>query len=78
MPISQSSLETLIKSRFPEASIQLIDLIGDEDHYELRIFDKELLGISKVAQHKLINQTLIGILGTKLHALTIKVLTDKP
>lgn len=72
MPISQSDLEKLLREKFPEAKIEITDLAGDSDHYSVLIADKIFDGKTRVAQHKIVNEALKGILGTTLHALQIK------
>ncbi len=72
MPISQQDLNNLLTERFPEAKIEITDLAGDSDHYSVQITDKSFFGKTRIAQHKIVNEALKGILGTTLHALQIK------
>ncbi len=72
MPISQQDLNNLLTERFPEAKIEITDLAGDSDHYAVKITDRKFLGKTRIAQHKIVNEALKGILGTTLHALQIK------
>jgi stress-induced morphogen len=72
MPISQQDLNNLLIERFPEAKIEITDLAGDSDHYAVQITDKSFFGKTRIAQHKIVNEALKGILGTTLHALQIK------
>jgi len=72
MPIAKDKLEKLILEKFPDAQIEVIDLVGDQDHYSLKIVDKIFAGKSRVEQHKMVNIALKEILGGTLHALQIK------
>lgn len=72
MPIDQTILHDLIKQSFPSAQIEIIDLVGDNDHYSVKITDKIFAGKSRVEQHKTVNNALKDCLGTTLHALQIK------
>lgn len=72
MPISQKDLNDILAKEFPEAKIEITDLAGDSDHYSVEISDKVFAGKTRVAQHKIVNEALKGILGTTLHALQIK------
>jgi stress-induced morphogen len=72
MPITQKELENILLKSFPNAEIAVNDLAGDNDHYEVKIIDKIFIGKTLIAQHKMVNQALDGILGGKLHALKIK------
>jgi stress-induced morphogen len=77
MSVSQQELEQIIISNFPEAEFELVDLLGDEDHYQLTIFDHRFVGKSLIAQHKMVNNALKDILGGQLHALKIITKTAK-
>lgn len=72
MPVSKAELESLIKSTFQDDEFEIIDLAGDNDHYELRIHSKKFVGMNKVAQHKMVYDALQGCVGTRLHALALK------
>ena len=72
MAIEAGSLESLIKESFPDATIELVDLLGDQDHYQLIITSKEFSGKSRIAQHQLVYKALGDKMGGELHALTIK------
>jgi stress-induced morphogen len=71
MPISQQNLHSLISKSFPEAKIEIIDLMGDDNHYSVKIIDKSFAGKSRVEQHKMVNQALKGYLGDILHAMQL-------
>ena len=72
MAIIKSELEHIIRESFPNATIEIIDLVGDEDHYSLSIIDKSFDGLPLIKQHKMVKEALKEVLSTKLHAITIK------
>ena len=72
MAIPHTELLRLIQNAFPEGDIQLTDLVGDEDHYQVHIKDPQFKELNKVQQHRLVHSALEGQLGGKLHALSIK------
>ena len=72
MAISKSELEEIIKSSFPDATIEIVDLAGDGDHYSLHITDKIFESKPLVKQHKMVKDALKEVLSSKLHAITIK------
>ena len=45
---------------------------GGETHYSVHIRAASLAGLSRVAKHRAINQTLTGEFATGLHALSIQ------
>lgn len=72
MPIAKEKLEKLLKEKFPKAKIEVVDLVGDEDHYSVTIIDEIFAGKNRVQQHKLVNNALSDYLGTILHAMQLK------
>lgn len=72
MAITQHQLLSMVQKDFPEAEVEIIDLAGDGDHYELRIKSEKFNNLSKLAQHQMVYKTLHGCVGTTLHALALK------
>ncbi len=72
MPIPQKKLEQILVSHFPNASITIIDTVGDEDHYSITIQDEIFRGKSRVEQHKIVNNALKDELKAQLHAMQLK------
>ncbi len=50
LPIEE--IKKLILSSIPDASIEIKDLMGDNNHYSARISSKLFNNISKIEQHK--------------------------
>ena len=48
------NLEKLITLSIPDASIEIKDLMGDNNHYSATIESKLFNGLSKIDQHKLV------------------------
>ena len=77
MAIKKKYLEQIIINNFPEATINIIDLAGDDNHFSLEIRSKKFNGLSRIKQHKMVYEALDGKMGDELHALSIKTLSDK-
>jgi stress-induced morphogen len=75
MAIAFDKLQKILQNSFPNAKIELVDLVGDSDHYSVTIIDKIFTNKSRVEQHKMVNLALKEILGDELHALQIKTLS---
>ena len=69
LPIEE--IKKLIASSIPDASIEIKDLMGDNNHYSAIIKSKLFKGLSKIEQHKLVYKSLKGKMGNELHALSI-------
>jgi len=69
LPIEE--IKQLITLSIPDASIEIKDLMGDNNHYAAVIKSKMFAGLSKIEQHKLVYKSLGGKMGNELHALSI-------
>ena len=69
LPIKE--IKKLITSSIPDASIEIKDLMGDNNHYSAIIKSKIFKGMSKIEQHKIIYKSLKGKMGNELHALSL-------
>ena len=71
MPLPKNEIEKLIKMAIPDASIEIKDLMGDNNHYSATITSSKFNNLSKIDQHKLVYKSLKGKMGNELHALSI-------
>ena len=71
MALSIEEIKKLITSSIPDATIEIKDLIGDNNHYSAKISSKIFNGKSKIEQHKIVYKSLQGKMGNELHALSI-------
>ena len=71
MPLAVDEIKKLILDSIPDASIEIKDLMGDNNHYSAVIKSKLFKGLSKIEQHKLVYRSLKGKMGNELHALSI-------
>jgi stress-induced morphogen len=74
MPIDEKTLREALEKDFPDATIKIEDMVGDQDHYFLEIASHLFSGKSLVQQHKMVNEALGFCLGNQLHALKIKTI----
>ena len=71
MPLPINEIKELILEAIPDASIEIKDLMGDNNHYSATIKSKVFNGMNKIEQHKLVYKSLKGKMGNELHALSI-------
>ena len=71
MALSIKEIENLIKESIPDASIEIKDLMGDNNRYSAIIKSTVFKGKSKIEQHKMIYKSLKGKMGNELHALSL-------
>ena len=72
MAMDLKEIEKLIKAALPDADVEIQDLAGDGNHYSATIISSKFSGKSKIEQHKMVYNSLQGIMGNELHALDIK------
>lgn len=69
MPITRDALEQAIKAAFPEATIAIEDLAGDNDHWAVSITSPQFNGLTRIAQHRKVQE---AVSAHDIHALSIK------
>ena len=72
MTMNFKELESLIKEAFPDATLEIKDLAGDENHYSATVISSKFNGKTKIEQHKMVYNALKGKMGNGLHALALK------
>ena len=71
MPLTKDEISNMIMSAFPDATLELKDIAGDNNHYSAKIISKIFNGKSRVEQHKMVYKALKGKMGNELHALAL-------
>ncbi|AHB48918.1 ATP-binding protein [Hyphomicrobium nitrativorans NL23] len=71
MPMDPREIESLIKAKFPDATVEIQDLAGDGDHFAARVVTRAFKGKSRVQQHQMVYDALGGRMGGVLHALAL-------
>lgn len=72
MPMTAEQIESTIKAALPDAQIELQDLAGDNDHWQVTVTSAAFEGLPRVKQHKLVMDAFGADMGTTLHALSIR------
>ena len=71
MPLPAEEIKKLIQESIPDASVEIKDLMGDNNHYAATIKSSIFNNLSKIEQHKLVYKSLKGKMGNELHALSL-------
>jgi len=71
MPLPLEEIKKLIKDSIPDATVEIKDLMGDNNHYSAKIISSQFNNLSKIEQHKLVYKSLKGKMGNELHALSL-------
>lgn len=70
--IEPAEIERRLLEAFPGARIEIIDLTGTQDHYELSIVADAFRGQSRMQQHKLVYAALGDLMRGAIHALSLE------
>ena len=71
MPMTAEEITRRIKAALPNADVTLEDLAGDDNHWKATVKSADFVGLTRVAQHRLVNAAFGEDLGTTLHALAL-------
>jgi stress-induced morphogen len=75
MPMPAAEIESRIKAALPDAVIELKELAGDDNHWQVSVTSAAFAGLPRVRQHKLVMDAFGEDMGTTLHALSINTRT---
>ena len=74
MPMTAQEIESLIKTGIPDATVDLKDLAGDNDHWAAHVTSASFKGKSRVQQHQMVYAALQEAMGDqRIHALALKM-----
>ena len=66
-------IEERLRKYFPEARLEVYDLTGGGDHWEVKIASTRFKGLTRIRQHQLVMDAFSNELKDgSLHALSIK------
>jgi stress-induced morphogen len=76
--ISSQEVEAMIKAQMPDAIIEVQDLTGGGDHYQVTVVSSQFAGKGLVKQHQLVYGALQQAMSTEaIHALALKTYTPE-
>jgi acid stress-induced BolA-like protein IbaG/YrbA len=76
--ISPSQVEAMIRAGLPDAQVQIQDLTGGGDHYQVTVVSSQFEGKGLVQQHQLVYGTVRQAMSSEaIHALSLKTYTPQ-
>ncbi|MBD1866637.1 BolA/IbaG family iron-sulfur metabolism protein [Oculatella sp. FACHB-28] len=76
--ISPSQVEAMIKAGLPDAQVQVQDLTGGGDHYQVTVISSQFEGKGLVQQHQLVYGAVRQAMSSEaIHALSLKTYTPQ-
>jgi len=76
--VSPDQVEVMIKGGLPDAQVQVQDLTGGGDHYQVVVVSSLFEGKSLVQRHQLVYRALNQAMSSEaIHALSMKTFTPQ-
>jgi acid stress-induced BolA-like protein IbaG/YrbA len=76
--VSPEHVESMIKASIPDAEVQVQDLTGGGDHYQVVVVSPSFAGKGKVQQHQLVYKSVQQAMSSEaIHALSLKTYTPE-
>ncbi len=76
MPMTAEQIKKIIREAIPDATVEITDLQGDGDHYSATVKSLSFNGKTRIEQHKMVYDAFNGKMGSDLHALKLKTLSE--
>jgi acid stress-induced BolA-like protein IbaG/YrbA len=73
--MNAAEIETLIRDGVPDATVRVVDEIGDGNHFQAVVVSPAFAGKRLVERHQLVYGSLQGAMANRIHALSIKTFT---
>jgi stress-induced morphogen len=73
--ITTDDIRARILGALPGAAVDVRDMTGTADHYEVRVVAREFEGKSLIERHRLVYAAFADVMGGALHALSLRTLT---
>lgn len=76
--MTQEQMLERLQANYPQANIEVIDLTGTSDHWEVFVASNKFAGMTRIQQHQDVMSCFKAELHTgEVHALSIKTSTLK-
>ena len=69
--IEPTEIRTRIENALPGATINIKDLTGGKDHYEVEVISPAFEGMGALARHRKVYDIFADVVGGALHALSL-------
>jgi stress-induced morphogen len=70
--IETDSLRDVLARAFPGARVEIVDLTGTRDHYQVSIVAEAFRGQPRMRQHRMVYDALGDLMRGPIHALSLK------
>ncbi len=73
--ITPGEVSQIVLSKLPDAKVDVRDMTGGGDHFEIVVVSKAFTGKTLLEQHKMVFAALEGEMDHRIHAVQLKTRT---
>ncbi len=73
--ITPDEIQQMLLSAFQGAKVQVSDMTGTGDHFDIQVAAQEFLGKTLIEQHQMVHKVLAPEMDGRIHAVQIKTKT---
>jgi stress-induced morphogen len=73
---STDAMKAILASAFPDASVEVRDLTGTQDHFQATVVTRAFQGKSRLEQHRMVYAALGELMVHDIHALALTTRTE--
>ena len=77
MLFSAQQIQKVVEAGLPGAEVQVTDLTGTSDHYQLTVVSSQFEGKGPVERHRMVYGLFGAAVGAEIHALSLKTMTPQ-
>lgn len=70
--LSTEDVKKLVEAGIPDSEVQVVDLTGTSDHFQVQVRAAAFAGKSLIEQHKMVHAALGAHLTNEIHAVDIR------
>lgn len=73
--LSQEEIKTRIQERIESADVEVMDTVGDQNHWSVLVCSSAFEGKSLIERHRMVMDSVKDWIGDRMHAIEIKAIT---
>jgi stress-induced morphogen len=71
VPTTLDAIRERLRAAFPDATIEVRDTTGGDDHFDARVLSSAFAGRRQVERHRMVYAALGELMRTQVHALSL-------
>ena len=75
--MTTEEIARLIRAGLPDAQVEVVDQVGDSNHFQAVVITPSFQGRRLVERHQMVYRSLQGAMADRIHALSIKAYTPE-